>query len=354
MKHTPLYENHQKLGARMVDFAGWAMPIQYTSINAEHLAVRQGVGVFDVSHMGEFWVRGPEALEFLQYVTLNDAARLKVGRAQYSMLPNANGGVVDDVYLYRTGEREYLMVVNAANIEKDFAHLAAIAPRYKVELEDASADWALLAVQGPQAEALLAGLVDVPLAEKRKNSVFEARLAGRPARLARTGYTGEDGFEVFVRPEDAPAVWEALLEAGAVPCGLGARDTLRLEAGFALYGHELTDETNPRCTPFAWVVKEHKEFLGKPALLAGDCRERLVGLVLERGVPRAGYTVLREGRPVGRVTSGTMSPVLRKGIALAYVEEAFAEEGTELLVEVRGKPYPARVVKPPFVPLGKK
>ena len=348
MKKTPLYEAHLRLGARMVDFAGYLLPLQYTSIVEEHLAVRRAVGVFDVSHMGEFLVRGEEALAFLQWATANDAGKLKVGRAQYSMLPNERGGVVDDIYLYRLGEEEYLMVVNAANIAKDLAHLQALAKGFRVELEDASERTALLALQGPKAQALLQGLVDVDLSTKRKNDVFPARVAGRPARLARTGYTGEDGFELFLAPEDAEPVFLALVEAGAKPAGLGARDSLRLEAGFPLYGHELTEETNPLCTPWAWVVKKEKAFLGKEAMLAQACRERLVGLVLEGGIPREGYRVLSGGCPVGRVTSGGYSPLLQRGIALAYVEEG--AEGP-FQVEVRGRAVPAALSPLPFAPL---
>lgn len=353
MKRTPLYDEHQKLGGRMVDFAGWALPVQYTSITKEHLAVREAVGLFDVSHMGEFFVRGPQALAFLRWATLNDPARLKVGRAQYSMLPNDRGGVVDDVYVYRTGEEEYLVVVNAANVAKDWAHLNRLAGDYAVELEDASNAWALMALQGPRAEATLQALTDTDLSGVRKNATLTLTVAGRPARIARTGYTGEDGFEVFTAPEDAPAVWRALVEGGATPAGLGARDTLRLEAGFPLYGHELTDATNPRCTPLAWVIKD-KPHYGREALEAAACDERLVGLVMERGIPREGYPVLAGGVPAGRVTSGTQSPLLKKGIALGWVRADLAEEGTELDVEVRGRALPARVVRPPFVPLGKK
>ncbi|WP_347241294.1 glycine cleavage system aminomethyltransferase GcvT [Thermus sp.] len=348
MRKTPLYQAHLNLGARMVDFAGYLLPLQYTSILEEHLSVRRGAGLFDVSHMGEFLVRGEDALAFLQWATANDAARLKVGRAQYSMLPNARGGVVDDIYLYRLGEEEYLMVVNAANIAKDLAHLQGLAKGFRVELLDLSEKTALLALQGPKAASLLQGLTDLDLSQKRKNDVFPARVAGRPARLARTGYTGEDGFELFLAPEDAEPVFLALLEAGATPCGLGARDTLRLEAGFPLYGHELTEETNLLCTPWSWVVKREKDFLGKEAMLGQACQERLVGLVLEAGVPREGYRVLSEGRPVGRVTSGGYSPLLEKGIALAYVEEG--AEGS-FAVEVRGRAVPALLSPLPFVPL---
>ncbi len=353
MKRTPLYDEHQKLGGRMVDFAGWALPVQYTSITKEHLAVREAAGLFDVSHMGEFFVRGPQALAFLRWATLNDPAKLKVGRAQYSMLPNDRGGVVDDVYVYRTGEEEYLVVVNAAGVAKDWAHLNRLAGDYAVELEDASDAWALMALQGPRAEGVLQTLTDTDLSQVRKNATLTLTVAGVPARIARTGYTGEDGFEIFTAPEDAPAVWRALVEAGATPAGLGARDTLRLEAGFPLYGHELTDETNPRCTPLAWVIKD-KPHYGREALEAVTCDERLAGMVMERGIPREGYPVLAGGERIGRVTSGTQSPVLKKGVALGWVRSGLAEEGTELAVEVRGRALPARVVRPPFVPLGKK
>jgi len=350
MNKTPLYDEHVALNGKMVEFAGWQLPVMYSSITKEHLAVRQGAGLFDVSHMGEFFVRGPQALEFLRWATLNDPAKLKVGRAQYSMLPNDRGGVVDDIYVYRVGEGEYLVVVNAANVAKDWNHLNELAKDFDVELENASASWALLALQGPRAEEVLQPLCDVELAGKRKNSTFTANVAGAPVRLARTGYTGEDGFEIFVAPEQAAAVWRALIDAGVVPAGLGARDTLRLEAGFPLYGHELTDETNPRCTPLSWVIKD-KDYYGREAMEQGDCRQKLVGLLLERGIPRSGYKVLDGGEVVGEVTSGTQSPLLKKGIALGWVDSS---AGEELAVEVRGKPYPARIVPTPFVELGKK
>jgi len=351
MKTTPLNALHLALGAKMVPFAGYSMPIQYSSITAEHLAVRQKAGMFDVSHMGEFWIRGEGALDFLQYVSLNDAAKLKLGRAQYSMLPNQQGGVVDDIYLYHTGEQEYLMVVNAANIDKDWAHLTAHSSGFKVDSLNASDHFALIAVQGPQAAEILQGLSDTNLLAHKKNDTFVASVAGKTARLARTGYTGEDGFEVFVSPEDAGEVWKALHAAGVMPCGLGARDTLRLEAGFPLYGHELTDQTNPRATPFSWVIKEYKEFLGKTAMLGAVIDQRLVGLLVEGGVPREGYPVVYGGQPLGILTSGTHSPMLKKGIAMAYVPKDLAVVGTKLEVEIRGKATPATVVETPFVSL---
>ncbi|WP_243027064.1 glycine cleavage system aminomethyltransferase GcvT [Thermus albus] len=348
MKRTPLYEAHLRHGGRMVEFAGYALPLQYTSILEEHLSVRREAGLFDVSHMGEFLIRGPGALAFLQWATVNDASKLRVGRAQYSMLPNARGGVVDDIYLYRLAEEEYLMVVNAANIAKDFAHLKELARGFAVELTDVSEETALLALQGPKAASLLQGLTDADLSQRKKNDVFAARVAGRPARLARTGYTGEDGFELFLAPGDAEEVFEALLAAGAKPAGLGARDTLRLEAGFPLYGHELTDATNPLCTPWAWVVKREKEYYGKEAMLATPCADKLIGLVLEVGIPREGYGVYSGDRAVGRVTSGGYSPLLERGIALAYVEK---EAEGPFVVEVRGRKVGASLSPLPFVPL---
>ncbi|MER3554842.1 MAG: glycine cleavage system protein T [Meiothermus sp.] len=349
MKTTPLHEQHLALGAKMVPFAGFDMPIQYTSITSEHLAVRGLAGMFDVSHMGEFWIRGPQALEFLQYVTLNDVSKLKVGRAQYSMLPNASGGLVDDIYVYRTGETEYLMVVNASNIEKDWLHLKGLIEGFDVELENASEFFALLAVQGPRAAATLQKLSDTDLLERKKNDTFMAKIAGKWARLARTGYTGEDGYEVFLAPDEVRVVWKALLDADVTPCGLGARDTLRLEAGFPLYGHELTDETIPLCTPLAWVVKAYKTFHGKEAMMGRPCVQKLVGLTLETGIPREGYPVVKDKAKVGYITSGTHSPVLKKGIGMAYVNTELAETGASLEVEIRGKTVSATVVETPFV-----
>ncbi len=335
----------------MAPFAGYQMPIQYTSITSEHLAVRGLVGMFDVSHMGEFWVRGPEALKFLQFATLNDVSKLKVGRAQYSMLPNEQGGLVDDIYIYRTAESEYLMVVNAANIEKAWVHLNSLTPGFAVRLENASDFFALIAVQGPRAVAVLQKLSNTDLGSRKKNDTFMGKVLGKWARFARTGYTGEDGYEVFVAPDEARDVWDALLEADVTPCGLGARDTLRLEAGFPLYGHELTDQTSPLCTPFAWVVKSYKEFHGKQALLAAPCERRLVGVLVEGGIPREGYRLLKEGREVGLLTSGTQSPILKKGIGMAYVEAGLTEVGTVLEVEIRGRLVAATVVETPFVKL---
>ncbi len=340
----------------MVDFAGWEMPIQYGGgISAEHLAVREGAGLFDVSHMGEVKVSGPGALAFLRYATLNEPAKLKVGMGQYSMLPNDHGGLIDDIYLYCTAPNDYLVVCNAANCDAVVAHLTRLGADYDTDVVDVSGDYGLLALQGPGAVLLLSRLTDADLGSLRKNRTLQGHLSGAVVTFARTGYTGEEGFEIFCKPEDAPALWQALTEAGAAPCGLGARDTLRLEAGFPLFGHELTDETNPRCTDFAWVVKD-KTFYGREAIWERSCTRQLVGLrLLQRGVVRQGYRVLGPGanedelgEKIGEVTSGTISPLTREGIAMAWVRRAYSEPGTEVAVEVRAQPVRAVVVKPPF------
>ena len=349
MKRTPLYDAHREAHARMVAFAGWEMPIQYQGINQEHLAVRQGVGLFDVSHMGEIRVRGAEAEAFLRFATLNDVAKLKPGRGHYSMLPNDRGGLIDDLYLYRHGEEDFLIVANAANTGAVLAQLSALAESYDAQVEDESDRWALLALQGPKAQEVLSHWIG-ELDALKKNRFRAASFAGKEVSVARTGYTGEDGFELFCAPEDAPTIWRALLERGVTPCGLGARDTLRLEAGFPLYGHEFTESTNPLCTDYAWVVKD-KPFFGREAMWNPHCEERLVGLtLLGRGIPREGYPVLSEGARVGTITSGTLSPLTKKGIAMAWLAAALAEVGQKLTVEIRAAHVDATVVKPPFYP----
>jgi len=349
LKRTPLYELHVEAGGRMVDFAGWEMPIQYpTGINSEHLAVRESTGLFDVSHMGEVRVRGPQATPFLSFATLNDPAKLRPGRGQYSMLPNDRGGLIDDLYVYREGEDDYLVVCNASNREAVVRHLERLARDYDAEVGDESDAWGLLALQGPGAALMMSRAAEGDVVGLKKNRTLKTTLAGEPVTLARTGYTGEDGFEIFCRPEDAPHLWRTLVAAGATPCGLGARDTLRLEAGFPLFGHELTAETNPRCTDYAWVVKD-KPFYGREAMWSRTCTRYLVGLrLLQRGVARPGYRVLVDGKKVGEVTSGTISPLTREGIAMAWVRKAYSAPGTSLEVEIRGQPVPAEVVKPPF------
>jgi aminomethyltransferase len=358
MRRTPLHDEHVALNARMVDFAGWSMPIQYpTGIPQEHLAVRSDAGMFDVSHMGQLRVTGAEALAFLSWATLNDPARLRVGQGQYTLLPNDRGGLVDDLYLYRDGDDGFLVVANAANVDAVVAHLRRLLAQgapgagrpFEAHVLDESASWALVAVQGPTAATKLDRLVDTDLTTVRKNRFVITAMSGMPVRLARTGYTGEDGFEVFCRPVDAAAVWRLLLEAGVTPCGLGARDTLRLEAGFPLFGHELDGATNPLCTPFAWVVKD-KPAYGLDAMRTSPCARRLVGLVVDgRGIAREGYHVLDgAGAQVGRVSSGTLSPLTRRSVALAWVDADQAVDGARLAVEIRGQPVDATVTAPPF------
>ena len=345
---TPLYEAHVALGARLVDFAGWEMPLNYAGgIQQEHFAVRTEAGLFDVSHMGEVRVSGPDATVFLQFSTLNDPAKLKPGRGQYSMLPNDRGGLIDDLYIYRDTD-DYLVVCNAANREAVTKHLERLTKNYDVSVVDESDSWALLALQGPGSALLLTRLTDADLTHIKKNQKVAARLNGTSVELARTGYTGEDGFEIFCRPDDALGVWNTLVGAGAQPCGLGARDTLRLEAGFPLYGHEFTATTNPLCSDYAWVVKD-KDFYGRAAMWDADCSKRLVGLrLIERGVARQGYKLFVENEAVGEITSGTISPLTREGIALAWLKIEYAEPGQKVAVEIRGQKVAATVVKPPF------
>ncbi|MDZ7702884.1 MAG: glycine cleavage system aminomethyltransferase GcvT [Trueperaceae bacterium] len=350
MKQTPLYNAHVALGARMVDFAGWKMPIQYQGIKDEHLAVRRDCGLFDVSHMGEITVSGPAASGFLRYATLNDPAKLQVGRAQYSMLPNDRGGLVDDLYIYRRDETEFLVVCNAANIAAVVAQLVDVSADYDVTVEDVSSQWGLLALQGPNAASLLAHHCKEDLSDVKKNRVRDVTVVEQPVIIARTGYTGEDGFELFCLAENVAALWNTLVNAGATPCGLGARDTLRLEAGFPLFGHDLSGDTNPLCTTFSWVVKD-KPFYGREAMWDPQCERRLVGLVLQgRGVPREGYRVCSPdgAEEIGAITSGTVSPLTKRAIALAWVDSDYSAEGCELAVEIRNQLLTATVTAPPF------
>jgi aminomethyltransferase len=349
MNRTPLYDTHVALGARMVEFAGWSMPVHYPSgIQQEHIAVRSDVGLFDVSHMGELRVIGEDATAFLQYATLNDPGRLKLGRGQYNMLPNDRGGLIDDIYVYRERDDEYQIVVNAANVARALAQLRTLAEGFTCHVVDESSTWALMALQGPGSALLLGRVVDDDLTRVRKNATLLTTVSGCPVKVSRTGYTGEDGFELFCHPTDASIVWDVLTHAGALPCGLGARDTLRLEAGFPLYGHELDDTTNPLCTAFAWVVKD-KPFFGREAMWDRPCPRRLVGLKLvERGIARQGYRVFFGADVAGEITSGTLSPLTRESIAFAWVDAAAAAEGTAIEVEIRGQRVAASVVAPPF------
>jgi aminomethyltransferase len=355
-QRTPLYDRHRALGARLVDFAGWEMPVHYTSALEEHRAVRERCGLFDVSHMGEVEVRGRASGGWCDRLTVNRVAALADGDAQYSVLCDERGGVIDDLLVYRLGAERFLLVVNASTTEGDLAWMRAHGER-GVDLVDRSAETGLLALQGPRAERALAGITDVDLAALRPFTVREGRVAGEPAQVSRTGYTGEDGFEIFGAADRLPILWEALLAAmrpeGGLPCGLAARDTLRLEAALPLYGSDMDRDTTPLEAGLGWVVKLDKgEFIGRAALVAQRERglpRRLVGLeMVDAGVPRHGYAVLAEGRPVGRVTSGTKSPTLDRFIAMAYVAPQQAAVGTALEVDVRGRRHAARVVPRPF------
>jgi aminomethyltransferase len=342
----------------MVAFGGWEMPVEYTGLIAEHLAVRKAAGLFDVSHMGEFEVSGSGALPFLQKVTANNVAKLRDGQAQYSALPLPNGAPVDDVIVYRRAADRFLLVVNAANLERDWGWLRSQGPD-GCELRDGSDDYALLALQGPNAEAILQPLTAIDLAQVAYYHFAEGAVDGHPVMVARTGYTGEDGFEIFVAPDRADGLWRRLIEAGRdrglVPAGLGARDTLRLEAKMCLYGNDLDETTTLVEAGLGWIVSldpEKGEFVGRPVLeeqkKSGPPR-KLVGFeVTGRGIARHGYPAYLGDEGVGTVTSGSYAPFLQKNIGLVYLPSGKAASGTELEVEIRGKRVPARVVPTPF------
>jgi len=357
LKRTALHDVHVALGAKMVPFAGFLMPVQYASITQEHRAVRERVGLFDISHMGEFALEGPRALETVQRVTVNDASGLAVDQAQYSAMVDQRGGIVDDCVVYRLAEERWLMVVNASNIAKDWRHVRARLPDAGVELRDDSEDISLLAVQGPAAAAVMAAVSDVSLDDLGFYWKRDGRIAGVPAIISRTGYTGEDGFELYFDRGESEAVWSELMEAGAEhgiePCGLGARDTLRLEMKYALYGNDIDEGTNPYEAGLGWIVKLDKgDFVGRDALarIADEGpQRRLVGFrLLERGIPRPGYPVLLDGEPVAKVRSGAMSPSLGYGIGTCYLPKGRTKAGTSLAVEIRGRALAAEVVKTPF------
>ncbi len=361
MKKTPLNQVHRELGARMVDFGGWDMPVQYSGVIDEHLAVRQAAGLFDVSHMGEVEVTGPNALAFIQQLTINDVSKLVDGQIQYSALCYPEGGNVDDVTLYRFNDSRFLFCVNASNTDKDFAWMQKVladSAMTDVTLNNRSAEFAQIALQGPKAEEILAGLTDVSLADLVYYHFCEGDVAGVNMIISRTGYTGEDGFELYLPASAAVEIWRQLMKAGAtyglLPIGLGARDTLRLEKGYALYGHELSREISPLEAGLAWITKlDNDDFVGKAALVAQKADgvpRRRVGLVMqERGIPREGYPVFVGDREVGIVTSGTMSPTLKVGVALALVEPDVAKADTELEVAIRNRRMRAVVTRPPFV-----
>ena len=355
LRTTPLHEEHVRLNARLVPFGGFAMPVQYpTGIRTEHQAVRDAAGLFDVSHMGEFSVTGPQALDLVSYVTTNDPARLKIGQAQYSAMCREDGGIVDDLVVYRMGEGEYRLVVNAANIEKDWSHITRFAGDFEAELYDESDGIALLALQGPLARDVLALLTGADLDRIGFYHFAQAEVTGVTAVISRTGYTGEDGFELYVEAGDGPAVWRALLEGeiAVTPAGLGARDTLRLEMGYALYGSDIDEGTTPLEARLGWLVRLDKgEFVGRGALerqKAEGVQRRLSGIRLtERGFPRPGHEVVFDRQVVGPVRSGTVSPTLGYGIATAYLPQA-AEPGSPVRIVIRDRDVQGEVARTPF------
>ncbi len=356
LKTTPLLDVHSSLKAKLVDFGGWNMPVQYSSILEEHNAVRKAVGVFDVSHMGEIEVRGPEAAKLVDYVSTNNAAKLKIGQAHYSALLYEHGGFVDDILVHKISDTDFFLCVNASNQEKDFEHIRS-QNRFDAEVEFASERYAQLAIQGPKALATLQKLTETNLSDIKYYWFTDGEVDGFPARIARTGYTGEDGFEIYVAPETATRIWNEILTAGdefgIKPCGLGARNTLRLEAKMALYGHEMDASINPFEADLGWIVKMEKgDFTGRAALqevLEKGLTRKLVGFEMaDRGIGRDGYEIWLEGKPAGWVTSGGPSPTLNKNIGLCYLPAGKAVPGVTIQVLIRNSPVDAITVPTPF------
>jgi aminomethyltransferase len=357
MKNTALSETHIKAGAKMVPFAGYNMPVQYVGINAEHETVRKAVGVFDVSHMGEFILKGDKALDLIQRVTSNDAAKLYNGKVQYSCLPNKEGGIVDDLLVYRIDEQTYMLVVNASNIEKDWNWISQFNTE-DVPMKDISDRTSLLAVQGPKAAEALQSLTDIDLASMEYYTFDKGKFAGIDnVIVSATGYTGAGGFELYVDNENAQHIWDAVFKAGEPfgikPIGLGARDTLRLEMGFCLYGNDIDDTTSPLEAGLGWVTKFNKEFTNSATLAQqkqDGVKQKLVGFeMIDRGIPRHDYEIVdADGNIIGKVTSGTQSPSLQKAIGMGYVQTPFAKEGTEIYIKIRDNRVKAKIVKPPF------
>jgi len=357
LKRTPLYERHLALGARLVEFSGWEMPVQYSSILDEHRAVRTCAGLFDVSHMGEFKIEGPDSLAFLQYLVPNDVSRLAIHQALYTQLCLPNGGTIDDLIIYYLAENHYMMVVNAGNIDKDFAWVEQQAKIFDVQVFNQSDTTALLALQGPEAQAILQPLADVDLSTIRYYHCEPGVVDGINCIISRTGYTGEDGFELYCAPVDVVTLWNDLLaagkERGLLPAGLGARDTLRIEAGYCLYGHELDEQTNPLEAGLGWTIKLNKgEFIGRDALLKvkeEGPKRKLIGIeMIERGISRAGYAIYENDQQIGSLTSGAPGPALNKNIGIGYVEASHAVVGNTVQIDIRGKRTAAQIVVLPF------
>ncbi len=360
-KKITLSDFHESIGGKMVPFAGFYMPVRYSSDNEEHRCVREGVGVFDVSHMGEFHLKGEKALDLIQYVTSNDASVLFDGKIQYAYLPNKEGGVVDDLLVYKIQDNEYMLVVNAGNIEKDWNWISSH-NTFGVEMTDLSDATSLFAVQGPKATATLQKLTSIDLSAMDYYTFVKGEFAGHQGiTISATGYTGAGGFELYLPNEIAEEVWKKIFEAGAEfdikPIGLGARDTLRLEMGYCLYGNDITDTTSPLEAGLGWVTKFTKSFINSENLLAqkqGGLKRKLVGLeMVDRGIPRSHYEICdAEGNTIGEISSGTQSPTLNKGIAMGFVKNEFSKVGTEIFVKIREKLVKAQVVKLPFVKSG--
>lgn len=357
MKNTALTQTHIALGAKMVPFAGYNMPVQYAGINVEHETVRKAVGVFDVSHMGEFILKGEGALDLIQKVTSNDASKLYDGKVQYSCLPNEHGGIVDDLLVYRIDEKTYMLVVNASNIQKDWDWISKF-NTYGVDMKDISDRTSLLAVQGPKAAQALQSLTEVDLSAMEYYTFVKSKFAGIDnVLISATGYTGAGGFEIYFDNEHADAIWKAIFEAGAPfgiqPIGLGARDTLRLEMGFCLYGNDIDDTTSPLEAGLGWITKFTKDFVNSANLATQKqegVKRKLVGFeMIDRGIPRHDYEICdAAGNTIGKVTSGTQSPSLQKAIGLGYVQTDFAKEATEIFIKIREQLVKAQIVKFPF------
>ena len=343
----------------MVPFAGFDMPVQYSGVTEEHFAVREKVGIFDVSHMGQIFVEGPAAKDLLQYVTTNNLDTLETGKAQYTCLPNGNGGIVDDLIIYKMSDEKYFVVVNASNIEKDWNHIVKHNENFNAKLTNASDEMSLIAIQGPKATETLQKLTDTNLADLSYYHFTEGTVAGmKDVIISNTGYTGSGGFEIYFRNEDAVKIWDALTEAGEefglLPCGLASRDTLRLEKGFCLYGNDIDDTTSPLEAGLGWITKFDKDFVDKDRFAKQKeegITKKLVGFEMqERAIPRHDYPVVdAEGNVIGRVTSGTMSPMKSTGIGLAYVDKPNYKVGSDIFIQIRNKNVPAKVVKTPFV-----
>lgn len=353
LKKTPLYQNYVDSGAKIVEFGGWAMPVQFTSIKEEHNAVRYEVGMFDVSHMGEISIKGNDASKFVQYLLSNDTNNLTDTKAQYTALCNKEGGIIDDLVTYKIGDNDYLLIVNAANTDKDFAWVQKHAPKFDVEVSNVSNQFGQLAVQGPKARDLVSGLVDIDVSEMKPFDFQQnVTLFGKNVILSQSGYTGEDGFEIYCEAKDTVDIWNGFIEHNVVPCGLGARDTLRLEAGLPLHGQDLTESITPYEGGIAFAAKPliEEDFIGKSVLKdqkENGSERRTVGLeLLDKGIARTGYPVLDlDGNEIGEVTSGTQAPSSGKSIAMAIIKRDEFEMGRELLVQVRKRQLKARIVK---------